>query len=725
MKSVQRAMIISSRSLWNYAVIAIVSLQLFACSMRSSERIFTKSEIKQHFVPQVNEINLEEGRSFYLRDLNSIGCTNELIPTANYLVEKLSKLMRVKIDVANKGDITLCINPSLSKEEYTLQVKDNKVAIDGGSTSAVYYGIQTFLQLLPPSVFSDDTIKENELKLVTLPSVTIKDKPHFAYRGMMLDVSRHFMPFPLLLKYVDVLSQHKMNTLHLHLADSQGWRIEIKSHPELMNIGSVRGISEKISPYRHKKAKNWQPEDADPYGPFYYTQEQIKTLVKYASLRGVSIIPEIDVPGHSTALNRSLGLGCCPHPFEGDVVCASNLNSLKVLDDIFTEIATIFPSPYIHFGGDEVRFSQWKKCPKCQKYMKDHQLKDEKALQNDFVHHITEMLHSKGKNPIGWNEILLGGDLPKGTMIMSWEGVAPGIEAAQRDIDVIMAPGPYCYFDMKESNNKNEPGHTWAGVVTLEDVYNYNPLWDIPSAYQNNIKGVSGALWSEFVVPEEIQFWYKSYPRICALAEVGWTNSSNKAFRSFMDRLGLYHLNRLDYQDISYRIPRAIPYWRGTDSIYFKKPYIEAKVRYSEDGSSPLTNGLKYTKMFKCRNRSKFEYVTYSPMGRASVCTSKDIFIEPIITFTYEDLKLHCTKKGLESNTTYQIEIVIDKGVKSVSTLTYRTSNESKGKTQKLTLYPKRTKKIKVKTNQEGMLIIDMKFNKALRSRGKVYLKKS
>ncbi|MDC1106358.1 family 20 glycosylhydrolase [Prolixibacteraceae bacterium] len=720
----KRKIFMPRREYWIYALLLILPLQLFSCSLPTSHRKFTKAEVLQRFVPQVNHLTIEEGEAFYLNDLKSIGCKNELVPTANYLVEKLSRLTNAKVMVDNQGDISLSINSTLSKEEYILSIKDHHVIIQGGSAAGVYYGIQTFLQLLPPYVYAQKYDEPDLMTRIELPPLQIKDKPHFTYRGMMVDVSRHFMPFPLLLRYVDVLSQHKMNTLHLHLADSQGWRIEIKSHPELTEVGAIRGIKEKLLPYRHKKSPSYQPMDKDPYGPFYYTQDQIRMLVKYALLRGVDIIPEIDVPGHSRALNKSLGLGCSPTPHKGDVVCASSPNNLKLLDDIFTEIAALFPSKYIHFGGDEVRFSQWKRCPKCQKYMREHHLKDEKALQNDFVHHITEMLHSKGKNPIGWNEILLGGELPKGTMIMSWEGVDPGIKAAKRNIDVVMAPGPYCYFDMKEANHVNEPGHSWAGIVSLEDVYNYNPLWDIPASFQKNIKGVSGALWSEFVVPELVQFWYKSYPRICALSEVGWTNTKHKSYRSFMNRLGMYHLNRLDAQNIPYRIPRAIAYIEDNDSVYIKKPFKEAEVRYNTNGESPLKNGTKYSKMFGCKDLNKVKYVTYSPSGRAASYVSDLIIKRPMMTFTHEDVKVHCTTKGLIPNANYQIEVLLQKGSKISSTLTYRTSKEDHAVTHQFTLNPKRTKKVKVKTNEEGMLIVDMTFHQALRGRGKVYLKR-
>lgn len=706
-----------------YLLLFSFFLFCISCNSSSSSKVFTEKEVAQHFVPQVNSLTMLPSSSFYLKELESVGYAKELKPLAQLLVKRLNLLNsdKMKLEDLGGGDIQLLVDPKLEKEAYTLRIEDEKVHITGGSISGVYYGIQTFLQLLPSDVYGRQKLKEEDRVPIVLPAIEVSDAPHFAYRGMMLDVSRHFIPFELLLKYVDILSQHKMNVLHLHLADSQGWRIEIKSHPELVNIGSVRGLSEKIPPFRHSRTLSWQPVDADPYGPFYYTQEEIKVLVKYAQIRGVEIIPEIDVPGHSTALNRSLKTGCGTHPDRGDVVCVSNEENYKILEDIFSEIAALFPSKYIHFGGDEVRFKQWKRCWRCQRYMKEHGMKDEKELQNHFVHRITGMLHKMHKNPIGWNEILLGGELPKGTMVMSWEGVKPGIEAAQRGIDVVMAPGPYCYFDMKELKSNHEPGHDWAGVVKLEDTYSYNPLWDIPVTYQKHIKGVTGALWSEFVIPEESQLWYKSYPRICALAEVGWTNEKNKDYRSFMHRLGLHHFSRLEEQEVNYRIPKAKAYHYGTDSVYFKLPFDQACVRYSleESGNVLYKGGELYGQPFLCKNTDRLKYLTISPSGRLSAYASSGVSDRPLAEVHYGEIKTEIKLLNLEEGQHYKLKLLWDKGPKEkisvvgddhllVGNLNY-------------TLYKGKKTLIDFKCVKSGSANVVLKYDRPTRGRGRIW----
>ncbi|QZE14039.1 family 20 glycosylhydrolase [Halosquirtibacter laminarini] len=701
----------------------ILFLGLFSSCKNIPQKTFTKEEVAMHFVPQVNQLTVLKEKSVVLSRLKSIGCDSSLEPIALILKDRISNIQNTELDVVldKERDITLHLDSTLSPSSYQLNIHDGRVVVHGGDIAGVYYGVQTFLQLLPSDIYKSSN-KEVQESTILLPAVTINDSPHFAYRGMMLDVSRHFMPFDILLQYVDVMSQHKLNILHLHLADSQGWRIEIKSHPELVEIGSVRGISEKIPAFRHKRSLSTQPTDADPYGPFYYTQAQIKTLIQYAKVRGVEIIPEIDVPGHSRALNASLGMGCGKNKHTGDVVCASNEDNYKVLDDIFTEVAALFPSKYIHFGGDEVNFKQWKRCTKCQKFMKQHQIKSEHALQNYFVHRITEMIQSKGKHPIGWNEILGGGELPEGTMVMSWIGVKPGIEAAKRGIDVIMAPGPYCYFDMKEANNKNEPGHFWAGIVTLNDVYHYDPLWDIPKEYQKHIKGLSGALWSEFVSPEEKQFWYKSFPRLCALSEVGWTNAENKNYEDFMDRLGLYHLDRLDAQGVKYRIPRAQAYFHGKDSVVIEMPYHQANVKYTLDGSSPTIHGLEYKHAFGLKVGDKLEYTTYSPSGRACMYSSKKVSYAPLSSFTYEDTEVTCVKNELEKNSHYEIQVRLERG--ESNRVTFVDLNSNNQNIAPFDLKPRRTKTINVQTDNLGSLKFKLQFSTPLRGRGDIYMKK-
>ncbi|WP_296635693.1 family 20 glycosylhydrolase [Polaribacter sp.] len=573
--------------------------------------------VNARVLPKVQSVIVSDECGFKLEAIKSVAANNELQTQAAYISKKLSKSLAKEVAISEKGNLSLQINSKFKTEQYQVQVSKNGITIEGGGPSGVFYGIQTFLQLLPTEVYANEKISSNYV----LPSLNIEDAPRFNYRGMMLDVSRHFIQFDDLLEYVEVLAQQKINVLHLHLTDDQGWRLEIKSHPELTEIGAVRGTGKVLKDYRNRKAPEWQQADSDPYGPFFYTQEQIKELIAYAATRGMTIIPEIDVPGHSLAINKSLNTGCKVaglegvHGYKGNVMCAGNEEVFQILDDIFGEVAALFPSEYIHIGGDEVNRKQWLNCNLCNQLMKDKKFKDDAQLQHYFVKRTNEIVTKYGKKPIGWNEILKGGKLPKGTTIMSWIGPKPGIRAAKKGIDVIMAPGKYCYFDMKEAKHKLEPGHWWAGIVNLERVYSFDPYESIPEENKKHIKGISGALWTEYVTPEREQLHYKTFPRLLALAEVGWSQPENRDFSEFMGRLGSHHLKRLDAQGIGYRIPRA-KYALEKDSISFTKPYAEAEIYYTLNGEIPTINSEKYSQKIPLKFKDSIKFKTTSPVGK-------------------------------------------------------------------------------------------------------------
>ncbi|TKG92882.1 hypothetical protein EYV94_18080 [Puteibacter caeruleilacunae] len=583
---------------------------------------FTSEDAKQfvnsRVLPKVKSVETNGECGFKLSKIKSVSCDSSLIAQAEIAIDKLSAITGNDIEIAKNGKLELSINKQLATEQYKLTIDNKKVNIQGGSPAGVFYGIQTLLQLLPTDVYGEGTVASD----YALPPVIVDDSPRFDYRGMMIDVSRHFIQFDDLLQYVELLGQHKVNTLHLHLCDDQGWRLEIKAYPELTKIGSIRGTNEVIKPFRHSKAPEWQKHDPDPYGPFFYTQEQIKQLIKFASVRGITIVPEIDVPGHSLAINRVLHTGCRVkgskgvHGYRGNVLCAGNEEVFNILETIFAEVAALFPSDYIHIGGDEVNHKQWLSCSECKKLMKREKLKGGHEIQNYVVKRVCEIVAKHGKRPVGWNEILSGGKLPEGTTIMSWIGPKPGIEAAKKGIEVIMAPGQYCYFDMKEARHHLEPGHWWAGIVNLEKVYSFDPLESIPDENKSFIKGISGALWTEYVTPEKEQLHYKSFPRLCALAEVAWSQPEHREYSDFMSRMGKYHLLRLEEQDVNYRIPRAT-YKFENDSIVFTKPYPEAKIYYSIDGSKPSKSSQLYEQPIPMKYRDDLKFITLSPSGKA------------------------------------------------------------------------------------------------------------
>ncbi|MFT5751651.1 MAG: hexosaminidase, partial [Dokdonia sp.] len=396
---------------------------------------------------------------------------------------------------------------------------------------------------------SDDTIDN----AYTIPCVQIKDQPAFSYRGMHLDVGRHFFPVPFIKKYIDILSLHKMNTFHWHLTEDQGWRIEIKKYPKLTRIGSQR--KETIL------EKNFSPfiGDNTPYGGFY-TQEEIKEVVAYATQRHITIIPEIELPGHSLAAIAaypSLGNTSTLHEVGTrwgvyDAIYAPSEETFSFLEDVLTEVIGLFPSKLIHIGGDEAPKKEWNESALAQEVMKREDLKDAHELQSYFIQRIEKFLNSKGRNIIGWDEILEGGLAPNAT-VMSWRGTQGGIDAANQKHNVIMTPGSHCYFDhyqVDKDFQKDEP-LAIGGYTSVEKVYNYDPIPEELAEEQHKyILGAQGNVWTEYILtPEHVE--YMVLPRLTALSEVLWTSKPQKDWLDFKDRLSSLK-KRYDHLDYTY-----------------------------------------------------------------------------------------------------------------------------------------------------------------------------
>lgn len=454
---------------------------------------------------------------------------------------------------SSKDEILLILNTradtSLHDEGYTLKVTPSRVTITANKPAGIFYGLQTVLQLLPAQIASVSEVKNVSW---TMPCVTIKDVPRFGWRGLMLDVSRHFFTKQEVEEYIDQMSRYKYNILHLHLADDEGWRIEIKSLPELTKIGA----------WRVKRTGRWGTflpalaGEPTPDGGFY-TQEDMKEIIKYAQARFISILPEIDVPAHSLALIASYpNLSCTQLPYSvnaggkgyernDNVLCVGNDSTYIILDKIFTEIAALFPFPYIHVGGDEAYKGFWETCPKCQKLMADQHLKNVDELQSYFVKRVEKIVESKGKKMIGWDEILEGGLAPDAT-VMSWRGMSGGIAAAKMGHEVVMTPWDYCYLDLYQGEPEGEP--PTYGLCRLSDSYNYEPVPD--SVDEKYILGGQGNLWTESV-PNFRHAEYMTWPRAIALAEVYWSAKANKNWSDFVTRLE-EQFPRLDAANVKY-----------------------------------------------------------------------------------------------------------------------------------------------------------------------------
>jgi hexosaminidase len=408
---------------------------------------------------------------------------------------------------------------------YTLDVKKDGIYIHGNDEAGVFYGVQSLVQLLPLA-------KANSLPV---PYVQIKDAPRFQYRGMHLDVGRHFFPVSFIKKYIDYLALHKMNYFHWHLTEDQGWRIEIKKYPELTKVGGFREGTI-IGRYPGKGNDNLR------YGGFY-TQDEVKEIVKYAAERYITVIPEIEMPGHSSAaLTAYPSLGCTGGPYKvqqtwgvfNDVFCAGNESVFGFLQDVIDEVVTLFPSKYLHIGGDECPKESWKSCAKCQKRMKDNGLKDEHELQSYFIQRMEKYINSKGRTIIGWDEILEGGLAPN-AVVMSWQGEKGGIEAAKHNHYVIMTPGSHVYLD--HSQSKNEDSVTIGGYTTVQKIYSYEPVpKELPAANEKYVLGAQGNVWTEYMkYPSKVE--YQIFPRMSALSEVLWSPKEVRSWERFEPRL--------------------------------------------------------------------------------------------------------------------------------------------------------------------------------------------
>jgi hexosaminidase len=442
----------------------------------------------------------------------------------------------------NPIQFKLITERSIPAEGYKLTVNKNGAEIIASDEAGLFYGSQSFLQLLSPD--------NNET-----PFVEIIDYPRFAYRGLHLDVGRHMYPVAFIKKYIDVMAFHKFNRFHWHLTEDQGWRIEIKKYPKLTSVGGFR----KESPIGKAttKTRATVKYDGVPYGGFY-TQEEIKEVVAYAKKRFVTIIPEIEMPGHAQAALASYPqLGCTGGPYEtatswgvfNEIYCAGKEETFAFMQDVLDEVIALFPGEYIHIGGDECPKTRWKECPHCQKRIADEKLKDEHELQSYFIQRIEKYLKTKGKSIIGWDEILEGGLAPNAT-VMSWRGEEGGIAAAQQKHDVIMSPGKWVYLDYAQDTLTTEPLSV-GGYTPVSKVYNYEPV--PPQLSKDEEKYIIGSqcnVWSEYMkTPEHVE--YMVYPRATAMSEVLWTPKENKNYDDFIKRMTV-HVGRLKAMNVNY-----------------------------------------------------------------------------------------------------------------------------------------------------------------------------
>jgi len=589
--------------------VLILAVALWSCRQETPDVRIIPEPAKMTIEPAM--VKFPTVRSVYISSGDK-----SLFATAAYLCSKL-KYPEIGYEGPNPGN---CIYLEMAKlesssnpEAYTLTTSKKGIIIRGNTARGVFYGIQTLLQLLPPEVYSSAGLPSN--RGIKIPQVDIQDEPRYGWRGMHLDVGRHFFPVEFVKKYIDMLAMHKMNVFHWHLTEDQGWRIEIKKYPKLTEIGSVR--------------KN---ADGTTYGGFY-TQEQIKEVVAYAASRFIDVMPEIEMPGHSVAaLAAYPELSCTGGPFEvrtawgvsDDVYCAGKEATFEFVQDVLTEVIALFPFKYVHIGGDECPKERWDKCPDCQKRMKTESLKDEMQLQSYFVRRIEKFLIANNRSLVGWDEILEGGLAPEAT-VMSWRGVSGGIEAARQGHDVIMSPLSHCYFNFYEGDSKFEP-IAYPGHLTLEKVYSYEPAPEELNAEEaRHVLGAQGNVWTEYITTEK-QVEYQALPRMSALAEVVWTPPNLRDYEKFLHRMDRQY-QRFDAMKLNYRVPPPVTSAESfvfTDSLVvdFHSVPQDAEILYTTDGTDPLASGKVYTEPIVLKANAQVKAVTRMKSGSTSVLVS-------------------------------------------------------------------------------------------------------
>ncbi len=504
-------------------------LLLWACQPQSA------GKVQLNLIPQPVSITFVKG-SFCLDEHAVI--QPEGFPGENPLVEVVSGAVEAMagypLAVGKEGNAPLRMILdtalyALPSEGYRLTVAAHSIEIAARTEAGLFYGVQTFLQLLNDPQFRH--AKENNW---ILPAMEITDYPAFPYRGLHLDVSRHFFPKEFVLKMLDRMAVYKLNKLHWHLTDAAGWRIEIKKYPELTLRAAWR-TQENYMDWWNGDRQYSHRDSAGAYGGFY-TQEEIREVVAYAAGKHITVIPEIEMPGHSEEVVSLFSELCCSgKPYQNGEFCIGNEKTFEFLENVLTEVLELFPSEYIHIGGDEASVAAWRKCPKCQARMKREQLKDEKELQSYLIHRIEKFLNKKGRKIIGWDEILEGGLAP-GATVMSWRGEQGGIRAARMGHDVIMTPGGYCYFDSYQADPRTQPAAI-GGFLPYLKVYAYHPVpRELTSEESRHILGAQGNVWAEYI-STTAHAEYMIFPRLLALAEVVWSPEQVKEPEDFKRRI--------------------------------------------------------------------------------------------------------------------------------------------------------------------------------------------
>lgn len=600
-------------------------LLLFGCAVSCTQPENSISNESIGIIPLPSTYELKPG-TFYITGQSSIGIDKsdpEMTALANYFNEEISDATGFSLPVNNSGTIIFQLgeHKELGEEGYQLSISADQLILSAYKHHGIFNGIQSVLQLLPPEIKSK-TVQADATWSINC--IEVIDKPQFAWRGLMLDVSRHFFTKQEVKKFIDQMAEYKYNVFHWHLTDDQGWRLEVKSLPRLTAIGA----------WRAPRVGNWWerepqlPTDSLSYGG-YYTTEDIREIVEYAQQRYVTIVPEIDIPGHSmAALSAYPEISCTGGPFHVNVgntfytkiensLCAGNEQTFEVLDSVFAEVARLFPSPYIHIGGDECYKGFWEKCPKCKIRMQKEHLKNLEELQSYFVKRVAAMVQKRGKQVIGWDEILEGGLAPE-AIVMSWRGMKGGIEAAKQGHSVIMTPTDHCYLDFYQGDPTVEP-NTYS-MLRLQDCYKYQLIPDSVDA--SLIMGGQGNLWTESV-PHYRQVEYMIWPRALAISETLWTDARLRNWKFFVNRVE-QQFERFDRSGVNYARsiydPIIYPHWDKEHQLKIAmKTEIEGlSLFYTFDNTIPDIYSNMYTDTLSIpKNASMLRVAAYKGQEQA------------------------------------------------------------------------------------------------------------
>ena len=619
-------------------ILCISILWVVACQSQR-EVAFTESDL--NVIPRPQSLTLGKG-SFRFTKETVFVIDPALMRARRSFLEQFEKASGFRFSVQKVALLTNYVmidtDTSLPKEGYTLTVNPKEIIIKAGGYNGALYALETLRQLLSKEFESTTPVKTDW----AVPAVTITDAPQYAWRGLMLDVSRHFFPKEYILKTLDRMAMLKLNTFHFHLVDNEGWRIEIKKYPKLTEIGAWRVDQEdKLWNERTPNSANAFANPATApkkYGGFY-TQEDIKEIVAYAADRGITVIPEIEMPAHAmSAIAAYPKLSCHKRPIGvpsgavwpiTDIYCAGQEETFTFLEDVLTEVMELFPSKYIHIGGDEATHTEWEKCPKCQARMKDHHLRDVHQLQSYFIKRINDFLLSKGRTLVGWDEIMDGG-LANNAVVMNWRGIEVGKKALEQGNPVVLTSD--CYIDNYQGLPDYEPQAN-GGYLPLKTLYHYSlEKENLSPALQKNILGTQANLWAEHVGSTE-HSEYMLFPRLLALAEISWTTDNLKNWDNFINRTQAF-MKRLDVMKVNYArsMYQVVPTVENQKGNIFLKLDCEvpnADIRYAL-GDTPIEKATKYHQPIALNRSTTFKATVFSGKATNTITTGEVIFHKAI-----------------------------------------------------------------------------------------------